>query len=882
MGRLREWASRVWGALSPHRFDRELEDELRQHLELAAEDARRRGHLSEQEIRAMRLRAGGVTQAMEAVRAQRGLPALESLLHDAQFGLRQLRRSPSFTMVAIVTLALGIGSATVIFSLLHNVLVEPFPYTAPIRMVNVVIRDASGGLFRGALAPDEFLAFRDQSSVFESVAGTNTEYVHYVGDSGAERLLLGWGTPDMFTFLGVQPLHGRSFGPGDAAPGAPAVVVLNHRTWTTTFGGDVTILGRVVQFNDKPWTVIGIMPPRFEWHIADFWAPAAIDPASRSSDARHARFFQARLKPGVSVEEAEAQVSVIAQRRAAAVPQEYPAGTRVDVITIVDWAAGGFRTALYTLFGAVGLLLVIACCNVANMLLARATAREQEIRLRAALGASRSRILRQLLVESLMLAAGGLVAGTLAAYAGIRLMARLLPRQGVAWEIALELDRPVLVFAVGAGALATLIFGVIPAWQTARRDLVACATSGGRGGTASRRQQRLRRALIVAEVALSLVLLIGAGLLGRSFVHLASARTGLGADPSRLFTTGFVFQPGSAPAERDAFIQTLLPQLRRVPGVRSVAVSQTLLGGEIGPLSAPGTAEPLEPRRVLVQFANETLIDTLGLQVTRGRGLSAPEVDGARKVAVVNETLTRDVFGGVNPIGRIVRLDRLSTAPFSMADPTFEIVGVVNDVANRWLQSPPIPHAYVPSSLNGPVALDVFVSTSSDAAFMTAAVRKEAERINPQVALVDPRTVADQLDQGTYAQPRFGLFVLVLFAVTGLGLVGLGIYGVISYTVAQQAREFAIRMALGGERRHVVGHVVGMTLRLVSAGTLIGLAAGLGVGRLLATQLVNLSPDDPATLVVAVCVIVLIGIVACAAPVWRATQVEPAIVLRRE
>ena len=534
MSRVRQFLLRIYSALRSDPAEQQLTREVDAHLSLMEDEYRRRGLSAKDARQEARRRFGSVERVKDAHRDARAVRWLGDALRDFGYALRMLRRAPSFTIVAVATLALGIGSATVIFSLLHNILVEPFPYTAPPRMVDVVVRDAAGGVFRGPMAPDEFRAFEQESDVFESVAGTNTEYVHYVGDAGVERMSLGWGTPDMFTFLGVAPLHGRFFGPADAAPGATPVAVLNHRTWTSTFGGDRSIVGKTVRLNDTAWTVIGIMPPRFEWHVADFWAPSPIDASLPPGDARYTRWFQARLRPGVSVEQAEAQINVIAQRRAARAPQDYPPGTRVDVITIIDWVAGQFRIVLYTLFSAVGLLLVIACCNVANMLLARATVREQEILVRAALGAGRTRIMRQLLVESVVLAAGGLVAGTIVAYGGIAIMASLLPRQGVAWEVALELDRPVLAFALGTAAIATVMFGVIPAWQTARRDLIAGATVGGRSGTAGRRHRRLRGMLVVAEVALSLVLLVGASLFVRSSLNIVNADPGF--DTSRLMT----------------------------------------------------------------------------------------------------------------------------------------------------------------------------------------------------------------------------------------------------------------------------------------------------------------------------------------------------------
>jgi predicted permease len=824
-----------------------------------------------------------MTSQMAPQRKPRFISWFDDARRDVAYGARTLGRAPGFTVVAIATLALGIGAATVIYSLLHNVLLEPFPYTAPRRMVDVVIRDASNNVFRGPLPPDEFLAYQQAGEVFEDVAGTITQSMHYQGATGAERMSVGWGTPNMFAFLGVQPLHGRYFGPADAAPDAPPVAVLNHRTWQTIFAGDPGMVGRTVTLNDTPRTVIGIMPRRFEWHVADFWIPAPIDRAAPATAPNRVRWFQARLRPGVTTEQAEAQLKVMAARRAAEAPKDYPAGSRVQVITIIDWVAGQFRFVLYTLFGAVTLLLVIACCNVANMLLARATRREQEMTVRAALGASRSRIVRQLLVESLLLAAGGLAAGCLLAFGGIALLARLLPRQGVAWEVALKLDLPVLAFALAAAATATLVFGVVPAWQAARRDLLAGANSGGRSGTGGRRQHRLRSGLVVAEVGLSLVLLVGAGLLARSFIQLTDVDLGLGTDPNRLLAAGVAFPPTQATAAaQGTFWEETLGRVRTIPGVTSVAVSSGLFGGLTGPFSVPGVPPAAEPPRALIQFGSDALVETLGLRIVMGRALSSAEVDGARHVALINQTLVRQQFGGASPIGRMIRLDRLATPPVSLDDPTFEIVGVVNDVANAGVQDPPIPHVYVPYGLRGPLGMTLLVKTAGEAALLTSAVRQQVQAVNPRVAVVTPRSVASQLELGVFAQPRFSLFVLLLFAATGLGLVALGVYGVISYTVSQQTREFAIRMALGGDRRHVVGQVLRMTLRLIIAGIVLGLAGGFAAGRLLITQLRNISPTDPMTFATAVGIVVVIGAAACAVPARRATRVEPAAALRQE
>ncbi len=885
MAALRRFLLRIMAFLRPGKADRRLDREIDAHVGLIEDEYRRRGLPPAEARRAAERSFGDLLPVREQHRDARSFPWLDDARRDVAYAARMLRRTPTFTIVAIATLGLGIGAATVIYSLLYNVLLEPFPYTAPRRMIDVVIRDANNNVFRGPLAPDEFLAYQQATEVFEDAAGTITQSMHYVGESGAERMSVGWGTPNMFTFLGTPPLHGRYFGTADAAPGAPPVAVLNHRTWQTVFAGDPAILGRTVVLNDTPRTVIGIMPPRFEWHVADFWIPGALDASLPATDPARSRWFQARLRPGVTVEQAEAHLKVIGARRAAEFPKDFPPGSRVQVITIIDWVAQQFRFVLYTLFGAVSLLLVIACCNVANMLLARATVREQEITVRAALGASRSRIVRQFLVESVMLAAGGLAAGCLLAYAGIALLARLLPRLGVAWEVALKLDLPVLGFALAAAAAATLVFGVVPAWQSVRRDLLPGANSGGgRSGTASRRQHRLRGALVVAEVMLSMVLLVGAGLMARSFLHLVRTDLGLATDPSRLFAAAVAFPPADAsPAAQARFWDEMLRRARSIPGVTSAALSSGIIGGLGGPFSVPGAPVPNQAPQALVQFGNEAIVETLGLRITAGRGISEADVISARKVAVVNETLARQQFPGQSPLGRIIRLDRLETAPsVKMADPMFEIVGVMRDVANNGVRDPPTAHVLVPSSLRGSLGMTLLLRTSDDAALMASPVRQHVKAVDARVAMTNARSLAAQLDGGLYAQPRFSLMVLLLFAGTGLGLVALGVYGVISYAVSQQTREFAIRMALGGERRHVLVQVLWMTGRLLLAGVVLGLAAGLATGTLLTDQLWNTAPHDPATFAAAIGVIILIGAAACIIPARRATRVQPAAALRQE
>lgn len=882
MSVLRRFVLRVLRAIRPGGAERELGREMDAHLALLEEEYRRRGMTAEDARHAARRAFGGVEQAKERQRDARSLLWLEDVRRDVGYGLRTLARAPGFTAVAIVTLALGIGAVTVIYSVLRNVVLDPFPYSRSDRMVNVVLNDASGRRFRGPYFPaQEFLDYQEQTTVFEDVVGTSLEPMHWASEAGAERLMIAWMTPNGFGFLGVPPLLGRVFGDADAAPGAPPVAVMNHRAWVRLFNADPAVVGRTLMLNGEPRTVIGVMPPRFEWNIADLWLPSALSRSDDPQTARGTRAFQAHLRPGVSAEEAEAQLDVVASRRAAEHPKEYPPHFRMGVITVINWVVREFRGVLYTLFGAVGLLLVIACCNVANMLLARATTRQREIRIRAAIGAGRGRIVRQLLVESGLLAVGGLVAGCLLAYGGIVALAGFMPRQGVPWETEIRLDRPVLVFALIVAAIATVGFGLFPALQSVRSDLVSGAGLGERS-TAARRQTRMRGSLVIAQVALSIVLLLGAGLLMRTFVNLV--RFDLRFDPKNLLYAGVAFPPRQNPSAEEyrRFYREAIDRIASIPGVRSVAVSNGLpFGGMDSAVQIAGKALP-DQSLALVQFCSDRLFDTIGVPLARGRQLSAVDVERSHHVVVINEAFAKKYFGSEDPLGRVVRLMRLAALPVPVADPRFEVVGIVRDVANQGPREQPAPQAFVPFPLRGPGGLTFMIRTSDDPMRIVGALRQEIQTIDRQVAVIEPTTVEDLLQRVFFARPRFSVLVLGIFACTGIVLVAFGVYGVLAYTVSQQTREIAIRMALGGDRAHVIRMVLRLGLQLVGAGLLIGVAASLMTNRLIESQLWQTSTHDPLTFATVILVVVAIGTAACLVPARRAVRVEPMVALRHE
>ena len=808
---------------------------------------------------------------------------IRDLRRDLVYGVRALARTRGFTAVAMVTLALGIGAVTVIYSVLRNVVLEPFPYSRSDRLVNVLLKDATGRIVRGPYFPaPEYLDYQEQAQAFEDVVATSRQGVHWVHDTGAEALTIAWMSPNGFDFLGVKPLIGRAFTDADAAPDAPPVGVMAYRTWMTHFGGDAGVLGRTMTLNGEARTVIGVMPPRFEWNVADLWLPARMNRADDPQSPRGNRAFQAHLRPGVSAREAEAQLHVIGKRRAAQYPDQYPEGFRFEVLLVVDWVVRDVRAVLYTLFGAVSLLLVIACCNVANMLLARATAREREIAIRAALGASRARIVRQLLVESALLAAGGLVLGTAFAYAGIAALARYMPRQGVPWETQIRLDVPVLLFALIAAAIATIGVGLYPALQSARQDVVAGAGMGGRT-TSGPRQTRMRGGLVVAQVALSIVLLLGAGVLMRTFVKLVNADFGFDTSNLLVTRTAFPVRPTPIPGEATRFYREALDRLRTIPEVRSAAIAgfPPPFGGVGSPLVIPGVAVPPQTF-VSISLSSEGLADTMGLTLVRGRHLSQVDVERALPVAVVNQALAQQFFGDQDPIGRTLQLPRLATPSGPMADPTFTIIGVLRNTANSGPRDAPRPQVFVPYTVRDTAGLAVVLRTASDPLRVLGAVRQHVKAVGPDVALVDPLPLEDLIGQVFFARPRFVLLVLGIFAVTGLVLVAFGIYGVLAYMVSQQTKEIAIRMALGGERRDVMRMVVRFGLQLVAVGMVLGLAASAMTNRLLITQLWNTSAHDPATFAAVAAVVVIIAILACWMPARRAVRVEPMAALRHE
>jgi putative ABC transport system permease protein len=811
---------------------------------------------------------------------------METLWQDLRYGVRGVANRPGFAFLAILTLALGIGAATTIFSVIQNVLLDPFPYTDARRVAAIRIRDLTrdgqGG--RGGLQAAEFLDYQNQNNVFEDVIGGGGGDVLLTTNEGTELFNGGLVTGNTFRFLGVPAVLGRTLTDDDAKPGATPVFVMAYKMWLSRYNLDPSILGQTFTLNGVQTTLVGVMPKRFTKLGADLYRPFRIDPSDPAQKNEYF-MFQAKLKPGVTLEQAGADLDIIGHRLATVYPRNYPKQFRVTAISWVDSIVGQFSATLFTLAGAVGLLLLIACSNVANMLLARAAAREKEMAIRTSLGASRGRLIRQLLIESLILAIGGALLGSLLAHVGLKGLVLLIPDGYIPREADIRLNVPVLFFSLGIAVLTALVFGLVPALQTARRNMVEPLKDSGKGVSGGFRGSRLRAVIVVTEVALSIVLLMGAGLLMRSFVKLQTVDLGL--DPNNIVVARLPLPKAQFPdiAAKQQFFDELLRRVHALPGVVAAAETSTLppYGGIGTEIDIPGKTHT-ERWDAIFQLCSEGYFKTLGLRTVRGRVLSEADVSSARRVAVINQTLATKYFGTEDPIGREIKLKLLDTHPEAKIDnPVFEIVGIIADAKNRGIQDPPGPEALIPYTVTPAFERGVLVRVQGgDPATLVNSLRREIWAVNRGVAITMTGTLNSYLSQFSYAEPRFSLVLLSLFSAVGLVLVAIGVYSVIAYTVARQTHEIGIRIALGAGRQDVLRLVTTMGLRLLAIGIVVGMIVSFGATRLIASQLWTVSTYDPLTLTLVVTLMAVVGLAACYFPARRAMRVNPIVALKYE
>lgn len=811
---------------------------------------------------------------------------MKGLLNDLRYGLRLLRKSPGFTVVALLVLTIGIGANVAIFSVINTVLLRPLPYRDPGRLVMLWENLPGIGFPQVGTSSGEYLDYRDHNRVFSAVAGYKNDTVNLTGSGQPERIHITQASANLFSVLGVQPMMGRAYTVEEDRPGAAKVAILSYGLWKRRFAADRNILGHAVDLDGRPYTVIGVMPASFQFPFstlpyserAELWVPVAFTQDEIADRVREfGTFTVARLKPGVSLPQAQEDVARIAADFEKQYPQFYN-GTVYVKPTASPLAAdivGKVRPMLLVLLGAVGFVLLIACANLANLLLARATARSREMALRAALGASQARLLRQFLTESVLLAAAGGALGLFAAFWAVRLLVAFGPEQVPRLQ-DVAIDPLVLAFAVALSVLTGILFGVAPAWRASRSDLQSALKEASARAGASRERLRLRDALVVLETACSLLLLVGAGLLLNSFIRVLRVPPGFNAGGVLVARTQFDDTRYPKAEQCGLAEREILARLRKLPGVLSAGFVTNL------PLADPRGIgfrieghPPNEFHNADNALVSEDYFRVMGISLLRGRGFREQDTESAPLAAVINEALARTYFPGQDPIGK-----RLLWG----AHPPFTIVGVAGDVRFSALDADVAPMIYMSNFqvASGTSRHAVFVVRSAgDPASLASAARREIWSVDKDLPVFGVTTMSDVL-AGSVAQRRFSMSLLGAFAMLALLLAAIGLYGVLSYSVSQRMHEMGLRMALGANARDLMRLVVGQGIRVALAGVAAGLLASVAATRLLAGLLFGVSPLDPWTFIVVAAVLVASALLASFIPARRATKVDPMVALRYE
>ncbi len=807
---------------------------------------------------------------------------IDAFAKDVQYGARSLLKSPGFSVLAILSLATGVMATTAIYSVLHAVVIDPFPYKDVDRLMSVRVYNPAGRGGRLGYTVDQFLEISDRTTIFDGVIASTISDVLWTADGDPQRLRGNHGTFNTFEVMGVPPLLGRTPTAADASPGVEPVVVLGYRFWQRQFGGDPGVLGRQLRLNDTVRTVIGVMPKRFMWRGADVYVPTHFTRGQFVEGVRSVHLL-GRLKRGITDAQAEADLRPIIEDLKKQQPKEFPDTWRVQLLPFAETFRSGIGRDIWVLFGAVALLLLIGCANVSNLLLSRAAARQKEMSVRVALGASRSRLVRQLLTESLLLALIAGAVGSALAYAGLPAILAIVPPDTIPDEAEIAINRSVLIFTLGLSVLTSLVCGLAPALHSSRRDLASSMREVSRTLSGSSSQARLRKSLVVAEVALSLMLLAGSSLLIRTFVTMQ--RVDLGYTPRQVLTLRVPLLPQrySDSTRRVAFYQDLLSRIATVPGVAAAGINTGLhpLGNMWTAAEVAGTAPSSEP--VVVHQINAGYPAAFGIHVAAGRLLDDTDIVAKRRVAVINDRFVRTRFEGRQPLGQIVRLPRLKDRPFELADDTFEVVGVVHDVANDGLANPVRPEIYLPYSLAG-VSDSIVVRTTLDwsASTLTRAITAQVYAIDRNQPVTNLKTLDVVLAEDEFSTPRFNLILLSVFATIGLVLAVVGVYGVMATAVAQQRQEIGVRIALGASASSIATMVLTRGSRLLLLGMAIGLVGSLVGARLLARQVWNVQAFDPMAFALVCFVLLAAGLQACLWPALRAGRTDPIVALRVE
>jgi len=859
--------------------------EIQAHIALEAERLRADG-LSQADAEAAARRAfGNPTAAEERYYESGRWMWWDQVSRDSQYALRMLRRSPAFTVAAVLTLALGIGANTAIFSVIDAALLRPLPYPQPDRLVMLYGRGQSRE--NAELSPATYLDFHRQSRALD-LAGYRQSPFNVTGQDRPERIAGAVVTPDFFGVLGVQAQLGRTLTPDLDRPGAARAVVLSYALWQRRYGGNADVLGRQIVLDGEPRTVVGVMPRFFQypeeselWTAARFAVPEHIlRPNLDQSNIRDSHYFDTigRLRPGFSLAQAQAEADTIARR----LKQQYGSNEEADnaaLVTLRDDLIGPARPALMILLGAVGLLLLIACANVANILLARGAARQKEIAVRSALGAGRARLVRQFLTESILLAAAGGVLGVALAYAGLRPLRALLP-EGMLGSAALKLDPRVLAFTTLVSLASGILFGLFPALHlSGARALDGMLKEQGRGSSGGMRAHRARSALVAIEVALAAVLLVGAGLLIRSFSRLLAVSEGFQAERvlSLRLSLPEARYPGTA--DRARFVTRTLESIAALPGVGSAAVVSRLPlnpGNSTRSVDIKGrTSTPDDPAPDYL-VTSPDYFRAMGIRLLRGRAFTERDDASAPPVVLVNQSMARVFWPGRNPVGDFVMVGGCGNE-----NDWCQVVGVVEDVHQHNLDQTPRPAVYVPYARDPWPFMVFVVRTSTEPAAAASAVQSAIHSIDRDQPLYGVRSM-EEVVSASRSPRRVRMLLLSLFAALALALACVGIYGVMAYLVAQRAHEIGIRMALGADRKDVLGLIVGQGLKLSLAGVAAGLLLAAGLSRFLSTVLYGVGTTDAPTFVGVAALLIALAAAASYLPAWRASRVDPVTALRAE
>jgi putative ABC transport system permease protein len=903
MRRLRALFVRLAGLFNNTRREHDFATELESHLQMHVEDNLRAGMTPEEARREALLKLGGIEQTKEFYRDRRGLPALETLFQDLRYGLRQLRRNPGFTAVAVITLALGIGASTAIFSVVDAVLLRPLPYPNPQKIVTVWEQEATGHLAH--LADPNFEDFRAQNHTLSALAvfGSGTDSVS--GGSEPVRMDVAMVSQDFFKALGVEPFRGRAFAPDEEVlHGAPAMIV-SYGYWQQFLGAAADLSHVRLSMDGLSYPVVGVMPPGFDFPTGvAAWVPREYYGWSTSRTSHNGEGI-GRLREGVSVEQARADLDTIARR----IHAEYGGKeisdyflTDAAVIPLADEMVGNVRAALFTLFGAVILLFLVACANVAGLLLARTLARQKELAVRAALGAGRVRLARQMLTESLVLAfAGGLLGILFAAWA-TNLLPLIVPadlprRQGIAINAA------VLWFTLAATLAVALGLGLFAAWRAGRMDPSTALSAGSRNYSGG--SQRLRGALVIGEIAATLLLLVGAGLLGRSFLRLTSVSPGFSGDNLLVLQfslpqskSAMISQQRQAEIARQSlFLDDAVARARAIPGVESAGLTGALpiadaggfpdglfliLNGQPAPTNFDDWGRMAQNSKHTGEadycVASAGLFRASGIPLLRGRLFNAQDGPGAPNVAVISETLAREKWPHENPIGQVIDFSNMDGIMKPLT-----IVGVVGDIRAEGLDQPPSRVIYVDYRQRGLGANSspaIVLRTALPAGAIVPEARAIFHELDPNIP-VEFSTFAEALG-GWLAEKRFLLLLAAAFAGAVLALAAVGIYGLVAHSVARRTQEIGIRMALGAERGDVLRLVIGEGARLAAIGLVVGVAASLGATRLISSLLFDVKATDPITFLIVAVILTGVALLASYIPARRATKVDPMVALRYE